>query len=50
VYIVEEGALRGVPDGETFLAMGFSFEKIMVVGDKEVEALWIGEQLPHKSG
>eukprot|EP01032_Pedospumella_encystans_P008576 gene8576-10162_t len=50
VYIVKEGALRGVPDGDTFLALGFSFEKIMVVGDKEVEALWIGDPLPRKIG
>ena len=50
VYIVKDGALRGVPDGDTFLSMGYSFEKIMVVGDKEVEALWVGDALPRKVG
>jgi len=50
VYIVKEGALRGVPDGDTFLAMGHTFENIMVVGDKEIEALWVGDQLPRKVG
>lgn len=50
VYVVKEGALRGVPDADTFIAMGFSFEKVMVVGDKEVEALWIGDPLPRIAG
>lgn len=50
VYVVKEGALRGVPDADTFMAMGHSFERVMVVGDKEVEALWIGDPLPRIAG
>lgn len=50
VYIVKDGALRGVPDGDTFLAMGYTFEGIMVVGDKEVEGVWHGDMLPRIAG
>ena len=50
VYIVKEGALRGVPDADTFFAMGHTFEKVMVVGDKEIEALWHGDMLPRIDG
>jgi hypothetical protein len=50
VYIVKDGALRGVPDADTFFAMGFTFETVMVVGDKEVEAVWQGDSLPRIAG
>ena len=50
VYVVKDGALRGVPDPDTFYAMGFTFEQIMVVGDREVEAVWHGDMLPRIAG
>lgn len=50
VFIVKQGALRGVPDADTFIAMGFTFDKVMVVGDKEIEAVWQGDMLPRIAG
>ena len=46
IYVVQKGVLRGVPDMDTFIAMGLQLEKVMVVGDKEIEALLVGDPLP----
>jgi hypothetical protein len=46
VYLVKDGILRGVPDMDTFGALGLQLERIMVVSDKEVEAVRVGDLLP----
>jgi hypothetical protein len=47
IYLVREGVLRGVPDLDTFVSLGFDLEKdVTVVSDKEVLLLRVGSLLP----
>jgi hypothetical protein len=46
VYLVRDGQLRGFPNGRTFLAMGYDFEKVQVMYASERPNYDIGDMLP----
>eukprot|EP00600_Ochromonadales_sp_CCMP1393_P010080 CAMPEP_0174957788 /NCGR_PEP_ID=MMETSP0004_2-20121128/2266_1 /TAXON_ID=420556 /ORGANISM="Ochromonas sp., Strain CCMP1393" /LENGTH=250 /DNA_ID=CAMNT_0016205935 /DNA_START=531 /DNA_END=1283 /DNA_ORIENTATION=- len=47
IFLVKGGTLHGIPDLDTFMALGFDLEKdVLVVQDREVDALLIGDEVP----
>lgn len=46
VYIVKGGALHGIPDLDTFYALGLKLDQIMVVEDFELEKIYVAEPIP----
>ena len=46
---VRTGILHGIPDLDTFIALGLDLEKdVVVLDDSEMDLYYVGESLPHR--
>ncbi len=46
IYLIEDGRRRAFPDWDTFVAMGWTLERVKIISREQMEAIPLGDPLP----
>jgi hypothetical protein len=47
VYVVRGGVLRGIPNLQTFIKMGFDFDNVKVIYASDRAGYTVGDMMPY---